>query len=153
MSRSIRLHILAAILAIPVLAHAEDLAPCGSRSPERLAMHTGPSAQTARHETAIAETEAQEWLGRVHTAWNTRDADTLVALGIIRTERADDLRRALGAYKELHVDLQNVLISVDGAHAAVSYDRVDTDETGKVLKFPRKTIQIERLSTGLVACR
>ena len=100
---------------------------------------------------AITEQDAREWLARYLNAWETRDVATLAALGAVSPDRQEALRNALDAYVALHVSVSNATFTPEGTHGLLSFDRTDSDETGKQLKHPRYTLELERRAAGVVS--
>jgi hypothetical protein len=99
----------------------------------------------------LTVSDVQEWLSRMKGALERRDVAALRDLGVIRPGQEAALGKALEAYKELRVSIQNPQIQTEGDGGTVSFDRKDTDETGKELKYPRQTFRLERRAGGAVA--
>jgi hypothetical protein len=131
----------------PISSIAGETMP-GSRRPSKVAML---SPRTASPYYAVSEDDARQWLGRYTNAWKARDVAALSALGVIRRDQEPALLRALEGYKSLDVGVGNESISVDARRATVSFDRIDTDETGRKLSHPRQKVLLERTPAGVVA--
>jgi hypothetical protein len=145
------------VLAIPALLHAEQLGAGSTPGAEELAMTTSRTAARTRLEPAtprdgqLTEQDVRAWLDDYRRAWEARDVGALSALGVIRAEQQETLRRVLAKYQEFRVSVGIASIAFDQGHALVSFDRIDTDETGAELRHPRQSLQLERLQSGVVA--
>ncbi len=126
------------LLGFSVVAHAGAPLVLASRS-------------AAAPTPSIREQDVYRWLSDVQGAWERRDAATLVNLGVVTSAHEQHLTRALAGYRTLHVSLTNVDVSVEADRAFVSYDRTDSDETGKELHHPRRTFELHRVAPGQLA--
>ncbi len=80
----------------------------------------------------ISEADARQWLAHFLDAWQQKDVPALRRLGVINTPGQEEkLRSVLKQYREYHVTVRNERIRVDGAHATLTFERSDSDETGK----------------------
>ncbi len=99
----------------------------------------------------LTESDVREWLRRYRAAWESLEVEPIRGLGIVSADQTEALRKALGAYKTLRVTIKNEDIALDGAQAKVSFDRVDTDETGKTIALPRQAFRLRKGPNGVVA--
>jgi hypothetical protein len=96
---------------------------------------------------AITQAEARDWLARYQNAWERKDAGALVALGITSGDRAQEIVSKLDYLRQVRVG--NESVSDDGT--TVSFDRTDVADTGKELRHPRKTCQLQKVGGRVVA--
>jgi hypothetical protein len=103
---------------------------------------------------AISRAEAEGWIDRLRSAWERKDFNALREMGEIPPGQEQAFAKAVGAYKEYHVDIKVASVVVDSTGAQVTFDRTDSDETGRKLPYPRKTVHLERgPGGGLVVSR
>jgi hypothetical protein len=100
---------------------------------------------------ALTQREVEEWRNRYKHAWERRDVAALHALGAISAAQTDALKKALSRYETLHIAIANEEITLSGGQATLTFDRSDTDETGKTLAHPRQTFKLEKGPRGVVA--
>jgi hypothetical protein len=142
----------AALLGAPTLLLAGSVR---THAVGNLAMATrrGAAKSVARPADEITAADARVWLARYREAWTSRDVETLVELGAIRSEQRDALRQALAGYKRLDVSVSNDVVSLEPGYALLSFDRADIDETGHTLRHPRYEVVLERRAGDLVSTR
>lgn len=99
----------------------------------------------------LTDNDVRDWLRRYKAAWESREVDALQRLGIVTAAQAAAIEKALAQYKAFHVALTNEQITLRGKQATVSFDRADTDETGKTMTHPKQTWQLEKRASGVVA--
>jgi hypothetical protein len=96
----------------------------------------------------LSEGEVQAWLEVHRHAWEEKNVDLLVKLGVVASQRAERARQILSTYKSFSVVLQDVDIRIAGDWAEVSFSRVDTID-GKAVSHPdRKVFILEREANG-----
>ena len=146
------------LLATPHGLYAADRPALRAANNQKLAMASHPTTSSGGDadlsratSDRLTEQDARDWLARYKSAWDARDVASLSALGVIREEQQTDMRRVLAEYKRLDVSVTNESISLEGKRALLSFDRTDTDETGKELRHPRQTVLLERSAAGVVS--
>jgi type IV secretory pathway protease TraF len=102
----------------------------------------------------ISRAEAEGWIDRLRSAWERKDVNALREMGEVPSGQEAALAKALGAYKAYHVDITVASVVIEGNRAQVTFDRTDSDETGRKLSHPRRTVHLERgPGGGLVVSR
>ncbi len=145
--------LLAAFTVIALSTASVHGAEPGGKDPGSASATAGVSRRVAKAPAiaSLSEGEAREWLARYETAWAGRDVAALSGLGIIRADQQDEVRRRLAVYERFDVSVSNESISLDGARALMSFDRIDRDETGRQMRHPRQTVLLERAPEGVVS--
>jgi serine/threonine protein kinase len=100
--------------------------------------------------TELREAEVRDWLENYRRAWESKNTDQLVSLGVLSTQDATKLQQVLAAYREFRVTLSDVDIQEQGAQATVSFKRVDTMDRNTVPHPNRTTILLEKRSDGRI---
>jgi hypothetical protein len=101
----------------------------------------------------LNETEIWAWLEAQRQAWQEKNVDTLVELGVVARERADRSRKILSQYQSFNVILQNVEIHLAPSRAQVSFSRIDMID-GKAIPHPdRKVFILEKEANGHLTAR
>jgi hypothetical protein len=100
--------------------------------------------------TELREAEVRDWLENYRRAWESKNTDQLVSLGVLSTQDATKLQQVLAAYREFRVTLSDVDIQERGAQATVSFKRVDTMDRNTVPHPNRMTILLEKRSDGRI---
>ena len=145
------------LLATPAMLPAADRpAPANASTQYAMAfppVDGGGRSLMPRHRLImqVSEQEVREWLASYQKAWESHDVAALSALGVIQEHQQPALRKSLSSYGRLDVSVSNETISVDGGWALLSFDRLDTDETGRELKLPRQIVLLERTPAGIVS--
>jgi tRNA A-37 threonylcarbamoyl transferase component Bud32 len=126
----------------------------GGRAPEP-ARPASPAPPPAKVEsTALSEAETRAWLRSFRDALERKDIARLRALGFItRDDQARKMKEALDRYREYRVSITNEQIRLEGDRATVSFDRTDSDETGRALSVPRQTVRLVKGPNGVVMTR
>jgi len=99
----------------------------------------------------LTEDEVRDWLIRYKSAWESRKVEALQRIGVVTAAQADAVRKALSGYENFHVTVTNERITLQGQQATVSFDRSDTDETGKAMPHPKQTWRLQKSALGVVA--
>lgn len=107
----------------------------------------------ASGKTELRDAEVREWLENYRRAWESKNTDQLVSLGVLSTQDATKLQQVLVAYKEFRVVLSDVDIRAQGTQAAVSFKRVDTMDRNTVPHPNRTTILLEKRADGRIVVR
>jgi hypothetical protein len=102
----------------------------------------------------LAEEEVRRWLDDYARAWSRKDVPTLRRMGQVRSSaEVEKLERYFESVRDIHVDVRVRSVRIDGARAAVEYERVDTvtDPGGRKqeLRLPPLRKEIERTPQGL----
>ena len=100
--------------------------------------------------TELREAEVRDWLENYRRAWESKNTDQLVSLGVLSTQDATKLQQVLASYREFRVMLSEVDIQGQGAQATVSFKRVDTMDRNTVPHPNRTTILLEKRSDGRI---
>jgi len=101
----------------------------------------------------LSEAEIQAWLETYRHAWEGKDVEALVALGVVPRQASADLSKTLAPYKEFRVTLTDINIDRNGPQAKVSFRRIDTVD-GRSLPHPdRIAFTIEKRADGQIAIR
>lgn len=101
----------------------------------------------------LSEGEVRAWLEVHRHAWEEKNVDLLVELGVVAGQRAERAREILSRYKNFNVALQGVDIHIAGNRAEVSFSRVDTID-GKAVSHPdRKVFILERGANSRLTAR
>jgi hypothetical protein len=117
-----------------------------------------PSESAAPATTApapeLAESEVRAWLEEYASAWSRKDVGALRRMGQVRSAaQAAQLERYFDSVENLRVDVHVLGLRVDGKHASVEFERIDTvtDPSGRSqeLRLPPIWKEIERTPTGL----
>lgn len=96
----------------------------------------------------IDEDEVRTWLASSQQAWEKKDVNTLVHLGAVAQQNAEQVQRLLAEYDSFQVALQNVDIHIHGNRAEVSFSRIDTVD-GRTIPHPgRKLFLLDRKTDG-----
>jgi type II secretory pathway predicted ATPase ExeA len=99
-------------------------------------------------ELFIDEDQVHAWLISSQQAWEKKDINALVHLGVVTQQNAEQVQRTLAAYKSFQVVLQNIDIHIHGNHAEVSFFRIDTVD-GRTIPHPgRKLFLLNRTTDG-----
>jgi hypothetical protein len=98
---------------------------------------------------SITEADARDWLARYQSAWERKDATALVSLGIATADRAQEIASKVAYLRQVRVG--GASVTVAGPTATVSFDRTDVADSGKELRHPRKTCQLEKVGGTVVA--
>jgi hypothetical protein len=113
--------------------------------PRDIAVPPPPSGKTE-----LREAEVRDWLESYRRAWESKNTDQLVSLGVLSTQDATKLQHVLAAYREFRVTLSDVDIQEQGAQATVSFKRVDTMDRNTVPHPDRTTILLEKRADGRI---
>ena len=102
----------------------------------------------------LEEAEVRTWLEDYARAWSRKDVVTLQHMGQVRSaSEVERLERYFGSIDALDVEVRVLALRVEGEHAVVDLERVDTvtDPTGRrqQLRLPPLHKQIERTPAGL----
>ena len=102
----------------------------------------------------LTETEVLDWLEKNYRqAWEGKDVDALVRLGVVPSQEAERLKAILSSYKSFRVALRDVDIQKNGKNrATVKFTRVDTVD-GRPLAHPPMQLVIEKLADGRITRR
>jgi hypothetical protein len=93
---------------------------------------------------SLVFSEVQAWLETHRQAWEEKNVDVLVELGVVPNHNADKVRQILAEYESFSVVLQNVDIRITGNRAEVSFSRIDTVD-GRIISHPdRKVFIVEK---------
>ncbi|MFI5042147.1 MAG: hypothetical protein ACHQNA_09920, partial [Acidimicrobiales bacterium] len=101
----------------------------------------------------ITDSDVREWLAQYRSGYERKDVASLVAIGAVAPESAKRLEDILGGYQKLHLAITNETITADGTQMVLSFDRADTDETGKTQVVPRQTYRLEKGPRGTITAR
>jgi hypothetical protein len=101
----------------------------------------------------FSETEVRIWLEAQRRAWQEKNVDALVELGVVASNRADRSRKILAQYQSFKVILQNVEIHVTPSHAQVSFSRIDVIDGETVPHPDRKVFILEKEANGHLTAR
>lgn len=104
--------------------------------------------------TELTEAEVREWLEKNYRqAWEGKDVDALVRLGVVPPQEAPRLKAILDGYKSFRVTLRDVDIQKNGKDkATVKFTRVDTVD-GRSLAHPPMQFVIEKSADGRITRR
>lgn len=104
--------------------------------------------------TELTEAEVRDWLEKNYRqAWEGKDVDALVRLGVVPSQEAGRLKAILSGYKSFRVALRDVDIQKNGRDkATVKFTRVDTVD-GRPLAHPPMQLVIEKLADGRITRR
>jgi hypothetical protein len=81
-------------------------------------------------------------------AWEKKDVNTLVHLGVVTQQNAKQVQRLLADSNSFQVALQNVDIHIHDNRAEVSFFRIDTVD-GRTIPHPgRKLFILDRITNG-----
>ncbi len=101
----------------------------------------------------LSEAEIQAWLETYRHAWEGKDVEALVALGVVTKQASADLSRTLAPYKEFRVTLTDINIDRNGTQAQISFRRIDTVD-GQSLPHPdRIEFTLEKRADGQIVIR
>jgi hypothetical protein len=122
----------------------------GERQPASV---TTPRAAATRP-GALAEDEVRRWFAEYARAWSDKDLTALRRMGQVRSaEDAAKLEQYFKSVADIRVEVKLRKIAIDGAHASVEFERVDTvtDPAGlrRELRLPPLKKEIERTPGGL----
>jgi len=96
----------------------------------------------------IDKGEVHAWLASSQQAWEKKDVNALVHLGVVPQRNAAQVQRLLADYKSFQVALHNVDIAIHGNRAEVSFSRIDTVD-GRTIPHPgRKLFFLDRTTDG-----
>ena len=96
----------------------------------------------------IDKGEVHAWLASSQQAWEKKDVNALVHLGVVPQRNAEQVQRLLADYKSFQVALHNVDIAIHGNRAEVSFARIDTVD-GRTIPHPgRKFFFLDRTTEG-----
>ena len=103
---------------------------------------------------ALAEADVRQWLVEYARAWSRKDVASLRRMGQVHSPaEADQLDRYFHSIGTLDVDVHVLSLTIDGPHATVEFERVDTvtDPGGRrqELRLPPMRKRIERTPDGL----
>lgn len=113
-------------------------------------IQSGTPLPTAETPTTplIGEDEVRTWLASSKQAWEKKDVNALVHLGVVAQQNAEQVQRLLAEYNSFQVALQNVAIHIYGNRAEVSFSRIDTVD-GRTFPHPgRKRFLLDRKTDG-----
>jgi hypothetical protein len=106
----------------------------------------GPTLSKA----ALSEAEIRAWLETYQRAFQEKNVDDLVELGVFSRTEAARVRDGFGNYKDYRVALQNVEIRSEGNQATVTFTRVDTIN-GKVMQPLSLVFTIVKQTDGRIS--
>ncbi len=98
-------------------------------------------AAPARNATN-ATAEVRQWIDAYRAAYENKNIDRLIALGVVSPAQADRLRRALDDLPGLEVTIESPSVSVQGDAATVAFTRIDRFRVGS--RYEEKTITINK---------
>ena len=102
---------------------------------------------------SISEQEVRTWLEAQRQAWQAKNVDQLVSMGVLDQSHADRARTILAAYQNFQVAFQEVQIRLKGSQAEVSFSRTDTID-GRVVAHPdRKVLLLEKAANDRLTAR
>ncbi len=102
---------------------------------------------------SLSEGAVRAWLEAQRQAWEEKNVDGLVELGVVSGRNAARVRKILSEYKSFSVALQNVAIRLEGNRAAVTFSRIDTIDGRPVPHPDRKVFRLEKEATGRLTAR
>lgn len=100
----------------------------------------------------LVESEIRAWLEACSQAYAKKDVVELVKLGMVPRDKAQDVERALGPYRSITVEWNDVSIHTKGAQATVSVKRVDIID-GLRLPPVDLTFTVEKQANGQLVRR
>jgi tRNA A-37 threonylcarbamoyl transferase component Bud32 len=87
----------------------------------------------------LSESEVRKWLRRYEEGFERKDVALLSEIGVVTsTSQRESLEKILEHYKQLDVAITKETIDMEGDQAVVSFNRVDTDESGKPIEIPER---------------
>src|SRR5262249_26694770 len=88
---------------------------------------TAPTPPAAPAAGGLAEEEVRCWLDEYARAWSRKDVAALRRMGQVRSAAdAEKLESYFQSVSEISVDVRVRSLRVDGDHASVEFERVDT---------------------------
>jgi hypothetical protein len=119
-------------------------APPPPVAPPRVAPPPASATPPAASGGPITEQDARDWVSRYQRAFETRDADLLIALGALRRELREKWLETVNY--EVKMIVTNLRVTVHGNQAHVQFDRQDGQS-----KVVRKEFRLERRGQSVVA--
>jgi hypothetical protein len=143
--------------AAPPEPSREPPPQAASAAPGPGARETPPPATrvaTAKRPGTLAEDEVRRWFAEYARAWSDKDLNALRRMGQVRSaEDAAKLEQYFKSVGDIRVEVKLRKIAIDGAHASVEFERVDTvtDPAGlrRELRLPPLKKELERTPGGL----
>ncbi|HJQ84181.1 MAG TPA: hypothetical protein VKA21_08900, partial [Candidatus Binatia bacterium] len=124
------------------------------RVADRARAEAAPVAWRVAVSPRMSEADVREWLGRLGAAWQRRDVATLRLYGVVPADADEDaVRKRFPRKKTQRVSVVNAAIRTEGRFAAVAFDRVFSDEDGKIVAVEREALRLEKAPSGFVAVR
>jgi hypothetical protein len=130
-----------------------------ARAPEPVAEDVPPPPRAEAEPTppppsSLAEADVHRWLQDYAQAWSRKDLAALRRMGQVRSSaEAARLERYFASIGALEVDVRVLALRVEGEHASVEFERIDTvtDPAGRrqQLRLPPIRKWIERTPDGL----
>ena len=117
---------------------------------ERTESKKGAPKPSSSPPVELTEAEVREWLETYRQAWEGKNVDQLVSLGVLTPQDADGLRRAVSAYKDFRVTLTDLDIQREGTRATVTFRRVDTVDGRTVSDSKRTSLTFEKKADGRI---
>ncbi|MGH8659670.1 MAG: protein kinase domain-containing protein [Gammaproteobacteria bacterium] len=96
----------------------------------------------------IQEAEVKAWLASYKSAWENKNINALIGLGEVTNANAEKLRGVLAGYGDFRVELKELQIQIDGAHATVSFQREDMIDGKKLVQPGRKGYVFVKQANG-----
>jgi len=144
------------VATTPALYHLTAVAVSAEgreSAPRRWVVEVRPAEGGLPPFFALSEAEVRAWLEAQRQAWQEKNVDALMQLGVVSGQNVKRVRTILASYTSFSVALQEVDIHLEGSRAEVTCSRVDTID-GRIVPHPdRKVFTLEKEANGRLTAR
>ncbi len=144
------------VATTPALYHLTAVAVSAEgreSAPRRWVVEVRPAEGVLPPFFSLSEAEVRAWLEAQRQAWQEKNVDALMELGVVSGQNVKRVRTILASYTSFSVALQEVDIHLEGSRAEVTCSRVDTID-GRIVPHPdRKVFTLEKEANGRLTAR